>query len=160
MAFDRFNDKPQRREKRDGEQFGSKGGRFESFGRDRGFGRGEGRFGERGGDRFVGRGERKPFGARPFREELGGRSGPRAKAVDKRRFADRAAFVSNATVRLDGDVAKFFKTSEDVNAALRMVIALTKTVRCEQVPAEVESAEAERSQEVNDESVVLEEKNE
>ena len=41
MAFDRFNDKPARREKRDGEHFGSKGGRFEDSGRDRGFARGD-----------------------------------------------------------------------------------------------------------------------
>ena len=86
MAFDRFNDKPARREKRDGDRFGGKGGRFEEFGR----GRGEGRFGDRGEARF---GARKPFVGRPFKEELGGRSGPRAKAVDKRRFSDRAAFV-------------------------------------------------------------------
>ena len=57
-----------------------KGGRFEEFGR----GRGEGRFGDRGNDRF---GARKPFAGRPFKEELGGRSGPRAKVVDKRRFS-------------------------------------------------------------------------
>ena len=88
MAFDRFNDKPARREKRDGDRFGGKGGRFEEFGR----GRGEG----------------------------------------------RAAFVQNATVRLDSDVARYFKSSEDVNAALRMVIALTKTVKAEEAPAKVE----------------------
>lgn len=131
MAFDRFNDKPARREKRDGDRFGGKGGRFEEFER----GRGEGRFGDRGEARF---GARKPFVGRPFKEELGGRSGPRAKAVDKRRFSDRAAFVQNATVRLDSDVARYFKSSEDVNAALRMVIALTKTVKAEEAPAKVE----------------------
>ena len=38
MAFDRFNDKPARREKRDGDRFGGKGGRFEEFGRGRGEG--------------------------------------------------------------------------------------------------------------------------
>lgn len=144
MAFDRFNDKPARREKREGTHFGSKGGRFEDLGRDRGFGRGEGRFGERkpfGGKSFGG----KPFGGRPFKEELGSRSGPRAKAVDRRRFSDRAAFVSNATVRLDGDVAQYFKTSEDVNAALRMVIALTKTVQ-PQTTAQCEAPEQVQEQ--------------
>ena len=65
-------------------------------------------------------------------------AGPRAKAVDKRRFSDRAAFVQNATVRLDSDVARYFKSSEDVNAALRMVIALTKTVKAEEAPAKIE----------------------
>lgn len=165
MAFDRFNDKPPRREKRDGEHFGSKGGRFEDFGRDRGFGRSEGRFGERGNDRFGGRGDRKPFGGkpfggRPFKEELGGRSGPRARAVDKRRFSDRAAFVNNATVRLDGDVAKYFKTSEDVNAALRMVIALSKTVKLETVNVEAAVAEIDQPQEAVQEAVVDEDKSE
>ena len=58
--------------------------------------------------------------------------------MDKRRFSDRAAFVQNATVRLDSDVARYFKSSEDVNAALRMVIALTKTVKAEEAPAKVE----------------------
>ena len=144
MAFDRFNDKPPRREKRAGEHFGSKGGRFEDSGRDRGFGRNEGRSGDRFGSRF----ERKPFGGksfagRPFKEELGGRSGPRAKAVDKRRFSDRAAFVQNATVRLDTDVAKFFKSAEDVNAALRMVIALSKTVKPEDSAEQVGSEQGQ-----------------
>lgn len=128
MAFDRFNDKPARREKRDGDRFSGKGGRFEEFGR----GRGEGRFGAR-----------KPFAGRPFKEELGGRSGPRAKVVDKRRFSDRAAFVQNATVRLDSDVARYFKSSEDVNVALRMVIALTKTVKTEETPAKVEEVQSQ-----------------
>ena len=136
MAFDRFNDKPARREKRDGDRFSGKGGRFEEFGR----GRGEGRFGDRGNDRF---GARKPFAGRPFKEELGGRSGPRAKVVDKRRFSDRAAFVQNATVRLDSDVARYFKSSEDVNVALRMVIALTKTVKTEETPAKVEEVQSQ-----------------
>ena len=66
--------------------------------------------------------------------------------MDKRRFSDRAAFVQNATVRLDTDVAKFFKSAEDVNAALRMVIALSKTVKpedsAEQVGSEQGQAEA------------------
>ena len=136
MAFDRFNDKPARREKRDGDRFSGKGGRFEEFGR----GRGEGRFGDRGNDRF---GARKPFAGRPFKEKLGGRSGPRAKVVDKRRFSDRAAFVQNATVRLDSDVARYFKSSEDVNVALRMVIALTKTVKTEETPAKVEEVQSQ-----------------
>ena len=128
MAFDRFNDKPARREKRDGDRFSGKGGRFEEFGRGR------------GNDRF---GARKPFAGRPFKEELGGRSGPRAKVVDKRRFSDRAAFVQNATVRLDSDVTRYFKSSEDVNVALRMVIALTKTVKTEETPDKVEEVQSQ-----------------
>lgn len=102
MAFDRFNDKPARREKRDGDRFGGKGGRFEEFGR----GRGEGRFGDRGEARF---GARKPFVGRPFKEELGGRSVREPRLWIKRRFSDRAAFVQNATVRLDSDVARYFQ---------------------------------------------------
>lgn len=164
MAFDRFNDKPVRREKREGDNFGRKGGRFEDFGRDRGFKRGEGRFEDRAGDRFGDRPERKPFGSkpfggksfvgRPFREELGGRSGPRAKAVDKRRFSDRSAFVQSATVRLDADVAKYFKTAEDVNAALRMAIALAKTVKLEltAVPSSESSEVAKVEGEVRNEA--------
>lgn len=129
MAFDRFNDKPARREKRDAERFGGKkGGRFDEFRVDRGFDRPQRKS-------FAG----KPFSARPFKEELGGRSGPRARAVDKRRFSDRAAFVQNATVRLDPDVAAYFKSSEDVNAALRIVIALAKTVKTTEAKAQDEA---------------------
>ena len=157
MAFDRFNDKPPRREKRDGDNFGSrKGSRFEDSGRERGFGRGEGRFGDRPEGRF---GERKSFAGRPFREELGGRSGPRAKAVDKRRFSDRAAYASNATVRLEEDVAKYFKSAEEVNAALRLVIELTKTVRADEAPVQeaqasedADAAEVETTEEAVDEA--------
>ncbi len=112
MAFDRFSEKPPRREKR----FGA---------------RDESRFGERRDERFSGRPsrfsgdrfEKKPgfggkrFGVKKgFGSELGSRSGPRAKAVDVRRFSDRAAYLQNAVVRLEPDVAEYFKSAEDVNA--------------------------------------------
>ena len=66
-----------------------------------------------------------------------------ASRLPERRFSDRAAFVQNATVRLDLDVARYFKSSEDVNVALRMVIALTKTVKTEETPAKVEEVQSQ-----------------
>ncbi len=134
MAFDRFNDKPPRRDNRPS----GKGGRFSAEPGRKPY---EKPFGKPFGKSFG-----KPF-ARPFKEELGGRSGPRAWAVDKRRFSDRSAYVQNAMVRLDADVAQYFKTAEDVNAALRLVIALSKTVKApheapEEKPLEPQTAEA------------------
>lgn len=151
MAFDRFNDKPERRERR----FEDRPGRGDKreFPRDdrKGFGERRGFAGDRtkfGGERRFD-GERRFGGERPKfggRRDAGGfdaarRSGPRAKAFEVRRFNDRNAFVQTATVRLDADVFEHFKTAEDVNAALRQVIALaglvrTKAPAAEEVPAE------------------------
>lgn len=128
MAFDRFNDKPERRERRNfdrpqrGEGFGERR-RFED--RRNGFGNQRSRF---DGDRPQ-KGDK--FGARRDAGRFDGvkRSGPRAKAVQVRRHSDRNAFVQTATVRLDADVFAYFKTAEDVNAALREVIALAGLVK-------------------------------
>ena len=46
-------------------------------------------------------------------------------------------------MRLDADVAKYFKSAEDVNAALRMLIELTKTVRAGEAASEQAAAETE-----------------
>ena len=73
------------------------------------------------------------------------RSGPRARAVETRRFADRTAFVQTASVRLDADVARFFKTPEDVNSALRQVIALSRLVRERQAEEAPEALPEEAS---------------
>lgn len=135
--FDRFNDKPPRRERREadsrfsrrGDRFGSKPRRFFD----------EDRFEDRD-DRFGGRRERfsddarqdrrfsdrKPGFGRPPRCDFGSQSGPRARAFDRRRFTDRAAFVKTATVRLDPDVAEFFHSAEAVNTALRGLVDLAK----------------------------------
>ena len=54
--------------------------------------------------------------------------------------------MQNATVRLDSDVARYFKSSEDVNVALRMVIALTKTVKTEETPAKAEEVQSQANE--------------
>lgn len=131
MAFDRFNDKPARREKR----FSDRGSRPDRFG-DRSSDRGDNGFRNREGGRFSerSRDDRPRFGSSRGRRDAGNfdfakRSGPRAKAFEVRKFSDRNAFVQTATVRLEADVAEFFKTPEAVNAALRQVIALADLIR-------------------------------
>ena len=94
-------------------------------------------FGDRreGGDRrdFGARrsfGDRKSFGRAPQRDRFGGdrgarfgvRSGPRARALETRRFADRTDFAKQGVVRLDADVADYFDSAEAVNQALRLLI--------------------------------------
>lgn len=151
----RFGERNDRFSAPRGDRFADRGDRFADRG-DRFADRGD-RFADRG-DRFADRGERKErFGDRPFGEkrfgdkpgfkkfgqrrdgdrmDFGTRSGPRAKAVQTRRFTDRAAFVQTATVRLDADVAKYFKTAESVNEALRQLIALAALVKPEEKKAE------------------------
>ena len=151
---DRFADRGERRPRFGGDdRFADRGSRFDSdrgerrFDRNDRFGgeRREGGFGgnrfgdERreggfGGNRFGG--ERRFGGDRPaFRRfdrnepRFADRSGPRAKAVETRRFADRQAFVQTQTVRLDADVAAYFSDPAAVNAALRQVIALSGLVK-------------------------------
>ena len=154
-SFDRFSEKPARGRFSSGDRFADRGERRPRFGgddrcADRGSrfdsDRGERRFdrndrfgGERreggfGGNRFGG--ERRFGGDRPaFRRfdrnepRFADRSGPRAKAVETRRFADRQAFVQTQTVRLDADVAAYFSDPAAVNAALRQVIALSGLVK-------------------------------
>lgn len=164
--FDRFSDKPHRsREGRFGDRndrfSGPRGDRFADRG-DRFADRGD-RFADRGErqDRF-GSDRPKRFSDRPFGEkrfggdkpgfkkfgqrrdndrmDFGTRSGPRAKAVQTRRFSDRAAFVQTATVRLDADVAKYFKTAESVNEALRQLIALAGLIKPEEKQEQVQEA--------------------
>lgn len=154
-SFDRFSEKPARGRFSSGDRFADRGERRPRFGGDDRFAdrgsrfdsdRGERRFdrndrfgGERreggfGGNRFGG--ERRFGGDRPaFRRfdrnepRFADRSGPRAKAVETRRFADRQAFVQTQTVRLDADVAAYFSDPAAVNAALRQVIALSGLVK-------------------------------
>ncbi len=186
MAFDRFNDKPARRENR----FSDRGPREDRFGGDRPrFGGERKPFGERksfgdrpsSGGRFGGRdnrfdgdrprfsedrprfnderprfgGDRAKFGARRDASSFGFKpSGPRAKAFEVRRHTDRNAFVQTATVRLDADVAEFFKTPEAVNGALRQLIALARGI----MPVEKSQQEAATEEVVTEEQVVAEEK--
>lgn len=142
---DRFGGKP-RFENRG--RFGDDnfGNRRPRFGGDRFDNRG--RFGDRfennndrfGGDRFertdrFGGDRQGGFrgGFRKFdRPERGGRfipSGPRAKAFESRRYADREAFQKTATVRLAPDVARYFSTPDAVNEALRALISVAGLVK-------------------------------
>ena len=151
---DRFADRGERRPRFGGDdRFADRGSRFDSDRGERRFDRndrfgGERREGGFGGNRFGGErreggfggnrfgGERRFGGDRPaFRRfdrnepRFADRSGPRAKAVETRRFADRQAFVQTQTVRLDADVAAYFSDPAAVNAALRKVIALSGLVK-------------------------------
>ena len=121
-----------------GERRFDRNDRFGGERREGGFGGnrfgGERREGGFGGNRFGG--ERRFGGDRPaFRRfdrnepRFADRSGPRAKAVETRRFADRQAFVQTQPVRLDADVAAYFSDPAAVNAALRQVIALSGLVK-------------------------------
>lgn len=133
-------------------------------GGDRGFGRRE--FGDRrefGGER-RGFGERRPFvagerrefngerrgfgdrrksfgGGQRRREDFGVRSGPRARALETRRFSERSDFAKNAVVKLDADIADYFKSAEDVNKALRLVIELGRLAKKPEVKTEAEKVE-------------------
>ena len=167
---DRFADRGERRPRFGGDdRFADRGSRFDSdrgerrfdrndrFGREGGFGGnrfgGERREGGFGGNRFGG--ERRFGGDRPaFRRfdrnepRFADRSGPRAKAVETRRFADRQAFVQTQTVRLDADVAAYFSDPAAVNAALRQVIALAGLVKkAEEEKKAAEAAAAEMTAE-------------
>ena len=140
-SFDRFSEKPSRGRFSSGDRFADRGERRPRFG-------GDDRFSDRGSRFDADRGDRRcerregGFGGRRFggdrpafrrfdRNEprFADRSGPRAKAVETRRFADRQAFVQTQTVRLDADVAAYFSDPAAVNAALRQVIALAGLVK-------------------------------
>ena len=125
------------------------GDRREFGGERRGFGERR-EFGDRrefGGDR----GERRPFVAGERRESFGGgqrrredfgvRSGPRARALETRRFSERSDFAKNAVVKLDADIADYFKSAEDVNKALRLVIELGRLAKKPEVKTEAEKVE-------------------
>lgn len=125
-------------------------------GGERGFGRRE--FGDRrefGGER-RGFGERREFngerrgfgdrrksfgGGQRRREDFGVRSGPRARALETRRFSERSDFAKNAVVKLDADIADYFKSAEDVNKALRLVIELGRLAKKPEVKTEAEKVE-------------------
>lgn len=144
------------------------GNRRPRFGGDRFENRG--RFGDRdrfenndrfGGDRFERNdrfgGDRGGYrgGFRKFdRPERGGRfipSGPRAKAFESRRYADREAFRSTATVRLAPDVARYFSTPEAVNEALRALISIAGLVK--EPKPEVEETENTAAVAADDQAV-------
>lgn len=153
-SFDRFNDKPPRRDRRDrdfsrldrrDDRFGSKPYRPYS----------EDRFSDRG-DRFGGSRDRFDDRRNGYREA--GQSGPRARAFDRRRYTDHVAFVKTATVRLDPDVAEFFHSAKAVNEALRGILALTKLVSSEKTPEPQENRFEEKEQEAATESTMPEEK--
>lgn len=119
--FDRF-DRADRAERSD---------RFERSDRrsDRreGFERREGFAGRQGGKRFEKKGPRQDFGVR---------SGPRARALETRRFADRSDFAKNAMVRLDADIADYFENAEAVNKVLRMFVEASLLVKKPEPKAE------------------------
>ena len=127
-------------------------GRFDRFDREERSDRRE--FGDRPRRDF---GDRKPFGDRPRfdnkkpfrnrfdgpRQDFGTRSGPRARAYDTRRFAERSEFARNAMVKIDSDIADFFGSPEAVNQALRLLIDAARTVKFPQAAAETPNAELE-----------------
>ncbi len=163
--FDRFNDKPPRRDRREG-GFGRRDDRFDS--RPRRFANDD-RFGDEGfrsdrfsdrkdrfddrrapRDRFGGEGRDRRFSDRgssfnrpPKRPSFSKQSGPRARAFEKHRYTDHAAFVKTATVRLDADVAQAFRSSEAVNAALRALLQAASFIEVKKEEAAVESLENE-----------------
>ena len=164
---DRFADRGERRPRFGGDdRFADRGSRFDSDRGERRFDRndrfgGERREGGFGGNRFGGERREGGFGGNRFggdrpafrrfdRNEprFADRSGPRAKAVETRRFADRQAFVQTQTVRLDADVAAYFSDPAAVNAALRQVIALAGLVKkAEEEKKAAEAAAAETTAE-------------
>ena len=127
-------------------------GRFDRFDREERSDRRD--FGDRPRRDF---GDRKPFGDRPRfdnkkpfrnrfdgpRQDFGTRSGPRARAYDTRRFAERSEFARNAMVKIDSDIADFFGSPEAVNQALRLLIDAARTVKFPQAAAETPNAELE-----------------
>ena len=88
-------------------------------------------------------GGERGFGRREFgdRREFGVRSGPRARALETRRFSERSDFAKNAVVKLDADIADYFKSAEDVNKALRLVIELGRLAKKPEVKTEAEKVE-------------------
>ena len=174
QSFDRFSDKPPRRDRRDRDfprsdrrdnRFGSKpyrpyredrfSGHNERIGgsHDRFAERRAGHRDEKRDDYSRGYGDSKSRFSRPPRRDFGSQSGPRARAFDRRRYTDHAAFVKTATVRLDPDVAEFFHSAQAVNEALRGILALTKLVASEKSPeAREDRFEAESKAEHSEDS--------
>lgn len=148
--FDRFDrsDRSDRRDFGDRRPFGDRKPfgdrpRFDRSDRNDRFDRSDRRdFGDRRsfGDRP--RFDRKPGGHRfgeGRREDFGVRTGPRARAYDTRRFAERSDFARNAMVKIDSDIADFFGSPEAVNQALRLLIDAARVVKLDAVkPAEAQ----------------------
>ena len=134
--FDRFDrsDRSDRRDFGDRRSFGDRP-RFDRKPGGHRFGEGRS-FGDR--PRF----DRKPGGHRfgeGRREDFGVRTGPRARAYDTRRFAERSDFARNAMVKIDSDIADFFGSPEAVNQALRLLIDAARVVKLDAVkPAEAQ----------------------
>lgn len=127
--FDRF-DRSDRAERSDRfERSDRRSDRREGFERREGDfrGRREGFAGRQGGKRFEKKGPRQDFGVR---------SGPRARALETRRFADRSDFAKNAMVRLDADIADYFENAEAVNKVLRMFVEASLLVKKPEPKAE------------------------
>ncbi len=96
---------------------------------------------EFGGERRGFGDRRQSFGGQRRREDFGVRSGPRARALETRRFSERSDFAKNAVVKLDADIADYFKSADDVNKALRLVIELGKLAKKPEVKKEAEKVE-------------------
>ena len=97
---------------------------------------------------------RAPFGA-DRREEFGVRSGPRARALETRRFSERSDFAKSAIVKLDADLADYFDSAEAVNKALRMVVQLAQIAK-KPTPAKVEEKTTEATEVAAEEAEVTE----
>lgn len=137
-------------DRRDGEErgFGRRQGRSDrrEFGDRRDFGdrREEGRR-EFGGERRGFGRDRRPaqgFGGQRRREEFGVRSGPRARALETRRFAERSDFAKSGIVKLDADLADYFENAEAVNKALRMIVEASRLVKAPTAKKAAEEAPA------------------
>lgn len=136
--FDRFDrsDRQERSDRRfDRADRAERSDRFERSDRREGFERREGDFrGRREG--FAGRQGGKRFEKKGPRQDFGVRSGPRARALETRRFADRSDFAKNAMVRLDADIADYFENAEAVNKVLRMFVEASLLVKKPEPKAE------------------------
>lgn len=130
---DRFERSDRRSDRRDSNRGG--------FGRDE---RSDRRFGgDRGGQRRGGFGGDRRFADKP---QFGVRSGPRARAMETRRYAERSEFEKNAMVRLAPDVAMYFESARQVNEVLRGLIALQSQMKIkkqEEAKPEVTEQEAQ-----------------
>lgn len=112
---------------------------------------------EFGGERrgFGDRDRRPAFGGQRRREEFGVRSGPRARALETRRFSERSDFAKSAIVKLDADLADYFDSAEAVNKALRMVVQLAQIAK-KPTPAKVEEKTTEATEVAAEEAEVTE----
>ena len=110
-----------------------------------------------GGERrgFGDRDRRPAFGGQRRREEFGVRSGPRARALETRRFSERSDFAKSAIVKLDADLADYFDSAEAVNKALRMVVQLAQIAK-KPTPAKVEEKTTEATEVAAEEAEVTE----